>query len=185
MRELIRVSRGPIALLLIHGADEWANVFESNGLTVSRGVCVYSSLDLVVGAAGPIKIDFDDTLGLRELIEELTQEVTDEGEDVLVPFAGVSATAMAIQSAGRQPIILPLSASHAEQIRADFAGDHVTAPLDDETYASVVTRLDAGEPLYSIARALGIGSTRLRHRLLRDGLPTRAGQKVTATDAAA
>lgn len=78
--ECTRASTGPIALLLLHGADAWAGVMVGHGLQVQRQTYLSGMLDLVIASAGPtIKLPRDDMLTVRQLIEGITRYITMKG----------------------------------------------------------------------------------------------------------
>ena len=167
--ECRRVAPGPIAILAFHNADHWQEIFFAAGLTVSRGVYVHDTTDLIIGAAESIELPDPDGTGFRELIELVTTLVSAESEPILVPASEIPATGLAVQAAGRVPIIQTPGPTFVEQIRSGFEGGLRPVALDDQTYARVLERLKSGDKLSRIATDLGLWSGALSRRLALDG----------------
>ena len=155
---LRRISRGPIALLLIEQAEAWAEAFTRHGLAVSKATYDNDLLDVVVAyeSGQPVPLPPASTPPVRPLVKAILDSLTKPGDVVLTPFAEVPLVALTVQATGRQLLAVSPATTYARLLTNEINRDGSGISLTKEEQQSVLARAAAGEKPSRIARSLGI-----------------------------
>jgi hypothetical protein len=164
---LIRITRGAIAMILLHGADEWAGSFTRHGRTVTRQSYAGDTLDVIVASTSPLKLPPADTVVVRPVIVALLDIISQPGDSVLDPWPVVPLVSQVIHGHGRGLTVIARTDPEARALHNAFTGWKKGVSLTPDERATALRRVAAGESQNAVARDLGIRQSNLNTLMRR------------------
>lgn len=166
---LLRVSRGPVALVVVEQAEAWIEAFDRHGVTARRQGQDHDVVDLIVASktGGPLTLPPETTQPVQPLIRSVLDTFTEPDDTVLVPFANVPVVPLTVHSAGRKLVTIVPKTTFVRALKNTINADGSGIRLNESERAEALRRVLAGETATAVARSLGITDTAV-HRMVRE-----------------
>ena len=152
--QLVRVSRGAIALIVIHAAEQWRDALDRHGLTTSQQTYM-DCVDVIVASTTQVSLPPADTIVMRPLVDNLIALISEPEESILNFHGAPPLVSLAIKGAGRGLTAITATALQRRDLSDALNGIRPNNSLTPEQRNEIARRLTAGESRSSIGRRFG------------------------------